>query len=397
MPSGRPNLSLPEVRQNPYPLYAQLRREAPVCELEPAGWAISRYEDVAHVLKNPRVFSSEGLRFAVEPPWFGRSNPWTDSLVMKDPPHHARLRTLVSRAFGSSLVSRLEPSIRATCETITSRILERREVDFVQDFALPLPASVIGGLMGLDPSLQSRFKKWAEDIVALSVSRPEDTELLASARTTVEEMERYFNEVMDHRRREPGEDMVSDLLRARVDGEPLTNRELMGFLFFLLLAGLETTGNLLSTSTWILSREPELLARLRADRSLIPRFLEEVLRYEPPVQATLRLCTEDTTVGGVPLPKGAMMYVLLASALRDENHFPDAERFDLDRTEPENLAFGHGIHFCLGAQLARVEARLALETMLTRIGRLSLRAEQVEWLPGVTVRGLKALPLEVRS
>src|SRR5689334_11822990 len=125
MSSGRPNLFLPEIRQNPYPFYAQLRRNSPVCEVEPVGWAVSRYEDVVQVLKSPRHFSSEGLRFAVEPPWLGRSNPWTDSLIMKDPPHHQRLRTLVGRAFGSSFLSRLEPSIRAICESLTTRILER--------------------------------------------------------------------------------------------------------------------------------------------------------------------------------------------------------------------------------------------------------------------------------
>jgi cytochrome P450 len=393
--NGRPNLALPEVRQNPYPLYAELRRNAPVCQLEQGGWAVSRYEDVVYVLKNPRLFSSEGLRFAAEPPWFGRSNPWCDSLVLKDPPMHGRLRALVSRAFGPGLLTRLEPGIRATCEQLTTQVLERRAVEFVEDFALPLPASVIGGLMGLESSLHSRFRKWAIDIAALSASRPEDTELLASVRGSVEEMERYFQEVLERRRREPGDDMVSDLLRARVDGESLTGTELMGFLFFLLLAGLETTINLLSSSMWMLAREPELLARLRADRSLIPRFIEEVLRYEPPIQASLRLCTGETVVGGVPLSKGSLVFVLLGSALRDETQFAQADRFDMDRVGTENLAFGHGIHFCLGAQLARLEARVALEVLLERVGGLSLRSERLEWLPSVTVRGLRALPLEV--
>ncbi|MFE8600864.1 cytochrome P450 [Archangium violaceum] len=393
--NGRPNLALPEVRQNPYPLYSELRRNAPVCQVEYGGWAVSRYDDVQYVLKNPRLFSSEGLRFAAEPPWFGRSNPWCDSLVLKDPPMHGRLRTLVGRAFGPGLLTRLEPSIQATCEELTTRVLERRAVDFVDEFATPLPATVIGNLMGLDPSLYSRFRKWATDIASLSASRPEDTELLASVRGSVEEMERYFHEVLERRRREPGDDMVSDLLRARVDGESLTSTELMGFLFFLLLAGLETTINLLSSSTWMLARKPELLARLRADRSLIPRFIEEVLRYEPPIQASLRLCTEDVVVGGVSLPRGSLVYVLLGSALRDETQFAEADRFDLDRKGTENLAFGHGIHFCLGAQLARLEARIALEVLLARVGGLSLRSEQLEWVPSVTVRGLRALPIEV--
>jgi cytochrome P450 len=305
------------------------------------------------------------------------------------------LRGLVSRAFGTSLLTRLEPSIRATSEELTTGILERRTVDFVKDFALPLPASVIGALLGLESSLHSHFKKWSDDIAALSASRPEDTELLASVRRSVDEMERYLQEVLERRRREPGDDMISDLLRAQVDGESLTNTELMGFFFILLIAGLETTLNLLSSSAWVLASNPELLARLRADRSLIPQFIEEVLRYEPPIQASVRLCTEDVVVGGVPLLKGSLVYVLLGSALRDEARFPDAERFDMDRNGTENLAFGHGIHFCLGAQLARLEARVALEVLLARVGGLSLRSEQLEWMPSVTVRGLKSLPVEV--
>jgi cytochrome P450 len=308
---------------------------------------------------------------------------------------HGRLRALISRAFGPSLLKRLEPSLRATCEALTTHVLERRQVDFVQDFALPLPAGVMGGLMGLDPSLHSRFKKWTENIAALSASRPEDTVLLASARSTVEEMERYFQEVLERRQRELGDDMVSDLIRARVDGEPLTAKEMMGFLFLLLLAGLETTLNLLSSSALMLARDPGLLARLRTEPSLIPRFIEEVMRYESPIQCTLRVSTEESTVGGVRLPKGSFVYVLLGSALRDESHFPEADRFDLDRKETENLAFGHGVHFCLGAQLTRLETRLALEALLARVGGLSLRTEQIEWQSAVTVRGLKSLPLEV--
>ncbi|WP_281255325.1 cytochrome P450 [Cystobacter ferrugineus] len=314
---------------------------------------------------------------------------------MDDPKVHGRMRGLVNRAFGSSALSRLEPSIRATAEELTTRVLDRREVDFVADFALPLPASVIGALLGLDPALHSRFKQWSDDIVALSATQPGDTAMLEQCRRTVAEMEQYLSQVLEHRRQTPGDDMVSDLLRSRVDGEALTAKELMGFLFLLLVAGLETTVHLLGHSARILAEHPAVLKQLRGDRSLIPQFIEEVLRFEPPVQGTVRLCTQDVTLAGVSLPRGSPLLVLQGSALRDEHYCADADRFSLERKGPQNLAFGHGMHFCLGAALARVEARVALEALLARCGTVSLRPEPIEWNLAMTVRGMRNLPLEV--
>ncbi|EPX64112.1 putative cytochrome P450 hydroxylase [Cystobacter fuscus DSM 2262] len=393
----RLNLMSPEIRANPYPAYAEFRRTTPVAQVDPGGlWAVSRYEDVLHIFKNPKLYSSEGLRLAADPPWFGRSNPISDSLIfMDDPKVHGRMRGLVNRAFGPSALSRLEPSIRATAEQLTTRVLDRRDVDFVADFALPLPASVIGALLGLDPALHSRFKQWADDIMAISATQPGDTAMLEQCRRTVAEMEQYLGQVLEHRRQTPGDDMVSDLLRSRVDGEALTAKELLGFLFLLLIAGLETTVHLLGHSARILAEHPAVLRQLRGDRSLIPRFIEEVLRFEPPVHGTIRLCTQDVTLAGVSLPRGSPLLVLQGSALRDEHYCADADRFSLERKGPQNLAFGHGMHFCLGAALARVEARVALEALLARCGTVSLRPEPVEWNFAMTVRGMRNLPLEV--
>jgi cytochrome P450 len=393
----RLNLMSPEIRANPYPAYAELRRTTPVAQVDPGGlWAVSRYEDVLHIFKNPKLYSSEGLRLTTEPPWLGRSNPISDSLIfMDDPKVHGRMRGLVNRALGPSALSRLEPSIRATAEELTTRVLDRREVDFVADFALPLPASVIGALLGLDPAFHSRFKQWSDDIVAISATQPGDTAMLEQCRRTVAEMEQYLGQVLEHRRQTPGEDMVSDLLRSRVDGEALTAKELMGFLFLLLVAGLETTVHLLGHSARILAEHPAVLKQLRGDRSLIPRFIEEVLRYEPPVHGTIRLCTQDVTLAGVSLPRGSPLLVLQGSALRDEHYCADADRFSLERKGPQNLAFGHGMHFCLGAALARVEARVALEALLARCGTVSLRPEPIEWNLAISVRGMRNLPLEL--
>jgi cytochrome P450 len=388
----------PEIRANPYPIYAELRRDSPVAQVDPGGlWAVSRYEDILSVFKTPKVFSSAGLRMAAEPPWFGRPNPISDSLLfMDDPKQHGRLRGLVNRAFGPTALARLEPRIRATAEELTTRVLSRRTVDFVEDFALPLPASVIGSLMGLEPALHSRFKQWSDDIVAVSVTQPGDTALLEQCRRTVEEMEQYLGEVIARRRETPGDDMVSELVNARIEGEALSDKELMGFLFLLLVAGLETTVHLLGHSARLLAEHPDVLARLRADRSLIPAFIEEVLRFEPPVHGTMRLCTEDVTLAGVSLPRGSVLVLLLGSAMRDERYCADGDRFSLDRKGPHNTAFGHGMHFCLGAPLARLEARAALEALLARCSGLAIRPEPIEWNQSMTVRGVRALPLEVQ-
>jgi cytochrome P450 len=236
---------------------------------------------------------------------------------------------------------------------------------------------------------------WSDNILRVSTIRPDDTERMEETRRTLSDMEHYFQQVLEQRRREPGDDMVSELLSARVDGESLTSAELMGFLFMLLVAGLETTANLLSNSARLLATSPETLARLQTDRSLLPGFIEEVLRCESPVQMSMRLCLQDAEVGGVHLPRGSLVYVVLGSALRDEAHFPDAERFDMSRKNTESLSFGHGIHFCLGAQLGRLEARVALEVLLTRVSGWALRTERLEWAPSIVMRGLRTLPVEL--
>ncbi len=393
----RLNLLSPEIRADPYPVYAELRRSSPVAQVDPGGlWAVSRYEDILHVLKNPKLFASEGFKIAAEPPWFGRTNPLAESLIfMDDPKQHGRLRGLVSRAFGPTALARLEPRIRAVAKELSSRLASRQTVDFVADFALPLPASVIGDLLGLDPTLHSRFKLWSDDMTAISASQPGDTELLARCRRTVEEMEQYLGEVLASRRKNPGDDMVSELLRARVEGEALTDRELMAFLFVLLVAGLETTVHLIGNSGRFLAEHPDILSQLRADPSLIPAFIEELLRFDPPVHGTMRLCTEDVTLGGVSLPRGSMVLLLMGSAMRDERYCPDAERFNLDRKGPHNVAFGHGMHFCLGAALARLEARVGLEELLPQCAGLARSPGPVEWNYALTVRGMRNLPLEV--
>jgi cytochrome P450 len=392
--STRYNLLSPEVKTNPYPVYAEMRRQAPVCQVDPGGmWAVSRYADVMYVLKNPQLFSSRGFGVATNPPWLG-GNPFSESMITLDPPQHGRLRTLVSRAFGAPAMARLEPRVRAFAEQAVAELPMGQSVDVMPIYALRISASVIGEMLGLDPALHSRLKRWADLITGgVTTVRPEEEDRKQLARDAVADLRRYFGELLDQRRSEPKDDMVSDLLRARVDGAALTQDELIAFLALLLVGGIETVVHLLASSLVVLLDRPELMARLQANRALIPAFLEEVLRYEPPAQSAPRLTTEEVELGGVRLPKGAPVLPLLGSACHDDAYVPDGDRFDMDRPTPQNMPFGHGAHFCLGAQLARLEGRLALETFLNRVGRLERGPEPMTWHRTLVVRGPGTLPV----
>jgi cytochrome P450 len=386
------DLMSPETRANPYPLYAELRRNG-VRQLDPGGmWAVSRYDDVVAVLKDPRRFSSAGLGQGFLPPWLPR-NPVTQSLVMQDPPAHTRLRGRVSRAFGPAALAVLEPKIRALAEELTERLVRHEgAVDFMSEFALRLPVSVLGLLFGLEPTQYPRLKEWADDLVNLPAGRhlPEEQ---VRVRESLASLERCFEELIESRRARPGEDLVSELIRPDTDGSVLSQEELISFLFALLPAGVETTVYLLANTMVVLSEHSEERARVLADRALLPRLIEEVLRFEPPGHSSLRLVMEDTELAGVRLPRGALVIVLLASALRDEGHFSQADLFRLDREKSSHLAFGHGVHYCLGALLARMEARLGLEALFSRIQDFSRARSEIAWAPSLIARGPLALPL----
>jgi cytochrome P450 len=394
--SLRLNLFAPEFRDNPYPFFAEMRRQPTLTPVDPLGfWAVTRYADVLHVLKNPQLFSSTGGRALAEPAWLGCPNPFADSMVMLDPPRHTRLRALVNRAFSPTALARLEPRIRGFAQQAAAQLPLGRSIDFIGAFALKLPVAVIGELLGLDASLHARFKRWSDDIINTSNPAPDDHAWKAQIRGTYAEMEHYLRGVIEDRRRQPREDMISDLLAARMEGESLSDKELMGFLFLLLVAGLEATVHLLGHSARALCQQPELFARLRSDRSRIPTFIEEVLRCEPPAQVVMRLTTADTELSGTRLPAGTHLMLMLGSASRDEAQFLEGDRINLDREGSHTIPFGHGIHFCLGAPLARLEARIAVEALLERCGGLSRDASPVQWNESIVVRGPAVLPLRL--
>jgi cytochrome P450 len=379
----RLNLFSPQFRSNPYPYYAELRRSAPVTQVDPGGiWAVSRYDDVVAVFKSPEVFSSQGLRSTTTQPWIQR-NPTSNSIALMDPPQHTAVRALVTRAFGSRVIPRVEPLARAAAAAFAARVHEGGEIDVCQTLSVDLPAAVIAKLLGFDPSLGRNFKVWTEDLVAVNPGTPPEAQprILKS----VSDLERYIQEVLADRRRQRRDDLTSDLIDAEVDGRRMSDEELVSFLFLLLVAGFETTSHLLTNSLRILADHPELITRLRADPAAIPAFVEEVLRFEPSVHGTMRLAITDAEVGGVQVPAGSLVLALVASACRDESQIADPDRFDMDRGQRTSIVFGHGAHFCLGAALARVEARLALEELLPHVQRIRVVAEP-EWNISLTIR-----------
>jgi cytochrome P450 len=394
--SERPNLLSPEVRANPYPLYVRLRREAPVCQVEPRGmWLLTRQEEVLYAFRHPELFSSAGLTRALETPWLGRAHPLASAMSFADPPRHGRLRGLVQHAFTPAAVARLEPFIRSVVEPLAADLADQRRADFIQALALPLASSVIGHMLGLDTFLFRRVKRWAEDVTGISAVSPQNTERQEQIRSSIEELTAYLEEAIDARRYRPQEDVLSSLVQARVEGEALTQQELIGFLFLLLVAGLETTVLLMGSAVRLLRELPEVFAQVRGAPERLPRFIEEVLRYEPPVQGAMRVTTTEVELAGVRIPAGALVLLAVASAMRDERHVPDGERFEMERQTPSHSVFGHGIHFCLGAPLARLVSRVGLEVLLPYCGRLGGSPDQVVWSSGLATRGPASLPIEV--
>lgn len=384
------DLLSPDVRADPFPTYARMREHSPVCQIQPGGfWALSRYADVSRALKDFRTFSSTGVREKLQPPWLDY-NPAAHSMLGMDPPEHTRLRKLVNRAFSTSALTRVEALIRALVEQFATALSRSGEADFVSAFAIPLPASVICFFLDLDPSRHATFKRWADELIGITPVAMSD-EQADIVRTTIKEMQEYFTEVVEARRKRPGDDLVSALLLAKVEGNSLSQEEIICFLFLLLVGGLETTVCLLGKCMIMLGERRDLLARLRAEPELVSRFIDEMLRYDPPLHGLFRQTTEDVDIDGTTIPAGSFVVALVASAHRDAAKFPDPDTFDMNRGSMGGLAFGAGPHACIGSSLARLEVRIALTALVSRFSTLERVNEEIDWHHTLTVRGPASL------
>ena len=405
-------------RGDPYPAYRELRDRAPVHFAPESGcWCVSRYEDVLHVLNHPEDFSSRAM-FTVlmnggydgPPPFSWRMTsflvrfalrtrvnplgfPKARNLIASDPPVHGTLRGIVNRGFTPRRIQAWEPRIRALAHERVARLASGEPFDVVRDLAIPLPVTIIAEMLGVERERLADFKRWSDVIISAMTGplrgfppHPEAIEVFL-------ELDSYLARMIRRRRREPGDDLVSALLAEEPGGQKLSTMEIMQFVMLLLVAGNETTTNLIGNAASALLDHPAELARVAQDLSLVPDLVEETLRYDAPVQIVFRNALREVVLRDVAIPEGATVAVMLGAANRDERRFPEPDSFDVGRDTRGHLGFGFGQHFCLGASLARLEARIALEALVPQLRHARRASPDRSVLDSFLVRGPSRLEL----
>ncbi len=396
------NLRQPEVRANPYPFYAQLRSEDPIHWDEELGfWVLTRYADIASVYQDPRFSRAQGLRSGYErlpesertiaEPVYGC---FAKTMFYSDPPYHTHLRGLVSSAFTPTTVERMRPYVQQTVDHLLDAVQANGKMDAIRDFANPLPILVIAQLLGLPPEERAQFKKWSDDLFAILGSVPHSPELMEGAARSLHALTDYITKLSAARRKQPREDLLTALVEATENGEQLTQDELVANMIILLSAGHETTINLIGNGLLALLQNTDQLQKLRAQPELAPSAVEEMMRYDNPVQISYRSAAQEVEMDGKVIRKGQLVNSILAAGNRDPERFSEPDRFDITRDEGRHLGLGLGIHFCLGAPLVRLEAQTAFTTILRRFPAISLASENLEWQEHPIFRGVKSLPVE---
>ena len=407
----------PAYTVDPYPHYRRLREEAPVYFAPEAGlWCVSRYEDVQAVLRADDVFSSRAMftmimngGFEALPPLspafvrfvaqlFLRTwmNPMTfassRNLIAEDGERHSSLRSVVNRGFTPRRIASWEKRAREVVEECLARVAGCARFDLVESLAIPLPLTIIAEMLGIAPERRADFKRWSDAIITNATGSGRGSPFSRRFGAALCEMINHIHSVARARRRAPEDDIISVIVAEQDGGAGLNDREVFQFVSLLLVAGNETTTNLIGNAVSALLRHPEAAARVAADPGLVPAAIEETLRWDAPIQLVFRNAVRDTELGGARIKQGDKLCVLLGSANRDERRFPDPDRFDLDRDPQGIVSFGFGKHFCLGASLARLEARVALEALAPRLPELRLAGER-PLLDSFLVRGPKRLEL----
>lgn len=395
--SEHPQLDSPQFKVNPYPVYARLRREAPVYRTTvafwlPAIWIVTRYDDVVRILKDPR-FSKDYLRAH---PWIPSSmRTMFRNLLSIDPPDHTRLRSLVQKAFTPGLIEGLRPRIQGICDDLLDRAGVGQAMELIEAYALPVPLTIISDLLGVPLKDRRRFGPWTKKVAAASTSASVVDFLRALP--ALARLSSYIRGLVTLRRASPQDDLMTALVRAEQSGDRLTEDEIVSMVALLLLAGHETTVHLIASGALTLMQYPRQRIRMQESPERRASAIDEILRYTSPVEfATPRVTLEDVTIGSVTIPRGELVAVSLGSANHDESQFPDPETFDIAREPNRHVAFGMGSHFCLGAALARLEGEIALTTLFRRFPdlHLAMPPESLRWRNSLALRGLEALPVK---
>jgi hypothetical protein len=396
------NPMLGQSRSNPYPLYKRLRQKDPI-HRSPAifGWILFRHADCLELLRDLR-FSADDRNFIgferqqainvanglADPD--GKDEP---VMLRRDPPDHTRLRSLVNKAFTPRAVETLRARVEQIADELLIDLVKRRSFDLIADFAVPLPVTVIAEMLGVPARDQATFKRWSDHLVGFL--DPQASPGPAILRKTADEFFDYMSRIAAERRRQPADDLMTALVQAEDHGQRLSEQELHGTLALLLAAGNETTTNLIGNGMLALLQHPQQLARLREEPELIESAVEELLRWDSPVQFTMRIPTADVEFRGHDFKRGEAVVAVLGSANRDAEIFSEPDRLDIGRPENRHLSFGYGIHFCLGAQLARLEAQIAFRELLRRMPDIAMPEFKPRWRRLTFLRGLERLPLHV--
>jgi cytochrome P450 len=398
-----PELSLtrlldPEVLANPYPLYARLREESPVY-FDPFlhTWVVTRYADVLKVLltfsadrtPSPEQLSAMGMS-AIGP----IAQVMVKQMLFLDPPSHTRLRSLSATVFSPRRVKVLEEHIRAIADDLIDKALAKGRMDVMTDIAEPLPAIVTAELLGVPVEDHNQLKDWSRDFAEMLGNYQHNPNRIPGVLKSTEEMTRYFRARIVEQKDEPQEGLIQSLLSAEINGDRLTEEEIIANTIVTMVGGQETTTNLIGNGMLTLLRNPGEKERLMADYSLIPSAVEELLRFESPSQQTGRIAREDVVIGGQEIKKGQAVIAVMASGNRDAERFPNPDTLDIARTDNRHLAFGWAAHFCFGAPLARLEGQIMLEAMLRRLPQMELETEDLTWRDNLGLRGLNSLPVK---
>lgn len=395
------NLLMPKIRADPYPFYAELRAQDPIHWDETMGfWVLTRYVDIASVYADTRFSRAQGLRRGFErlPEAEQRIaepvyHSFSKTMFYSDPPYHTRLRGLVNNAFTPNAVEQMRPYVQQTVDVLLDGVQGKGEMDAIREVAHPLPIMVIAQMLGLPAEERLRFKQWSDDLFAILGSVPHAPELMERAAHSLAELTEYLTALSEARRQQPQSDLISALVGVVEKGERLTQEEFIANVTILLSAGHETTSNLIGNGLLALLRNPDQLQKLRENPDLIFSAIEEMMRYDNPVQIAYRSAAEDVEIGGKWIRKGDLVNSILAAGNRDPERFSDPDRFDITRNEGRHLGFGLGIHFCIGAPLVRLEAQIAFSTILRRFPEIRLATNSWDWQEHPIFRGVKSLPL----